>query len=682
MRWIIRTLGVIVSLVVLAVAALFLIPAERIAGVVAQRFETATGRQMTIAGDVRPSIFPVIGARVEDVSIANPPWADSTPMLQAESVDMGLDLAALLRGDFVVRRFEAVGPRILVERAEDGRLNWLFETPSSDAAPAPDEGGGTGLQGLSLERAVITDAAVRVIDRAAGTDLQFEALDLTLSMPEFDGPGSLTLSGQRGGQAFEAEARIGSVAGILGGEVESLSASLSAGDTEAGFEGRGGLQPLAAEGRVSLQGPGVAPMMALAGLDGGEPIPEAARPLALNGQVTLAPEGSVHLRETSLELGPNRVAMALDLTLDGARPHLSGDISAETLDLRAFTDTGTAGGGDGGNGGGASGWPRDPIDASALGLMDAALAIRLGPVQSGIVDLESLRADVTIDNARAVMAMQEARLFDGVLRGELVANNRSGLSVGGDLNMEGVGLLPLLRQFAGFERLTGTGALDLRFLGVGNSLDAILRSLSGEGQMELGEGEIIGFDLAGMLRNLDLSYMGEENRTIYQSLTGSFTMENGVLRNDDLRMEASRVSVGGDGSVDLGGQSLDYRVIPEALRNAETGEALRVPLLITGPWNAPRFRLDLEGLTEERLREEAERLEERARQEADRLERRARRRLDRELEGRLGGGEDGGEDGAGEADSERPRNRLEQEIGRGLRGLLGGDETQEDDAEN
>jgi len=663
MRWMIRIVGVVVSMLVLGVAALFLIPAERIAGIAAQQFEAATGRTLLISGSVRPSIYPVIGARVESVALANAPWAQSGPMLQAEAVDLGLDLLALIRGDLIVRRFEARGPRIMVERGADGQLNWLFDAVSSREA----SGGGLADRTLSLERAEISGAYLRYIDRGTGTDMVFEDVDLLLEMPDFTGPGRLSASGRHGGQSFEIEVQTGSVSRLLAGEVAALSAVLRAGSAVVSFSGRGGLEPLAMDGQIALNAQGLAPLMVFAS-GGAEPVPPAARPVALSGQVTLAPAGSVHLRDASLGLGANRLAMALDLTFDGPRPRLTGEVSAATLDLRPFT-----GGEAAGTGGGDSppGWSRDPIDASALGLLDAAVAFSTGPVQAGIVDLTAARGVLSIERARAVLDLREARLFEGVMSGEMVANNRSGLSVGGNLRAEGVALLPLLRQFAGFERLTGTGAGELRFLGVGNSLDAIMRSLSGEGRMSLGQGEIIGFDLAGMLRTLDMSYMGEGNRTLYQSVTGRFTINNGVLRNEDLQLAASTVTVNGRGSVDLGAQTLDYRVIPEAMRNAQTGEALRVPLLITGPWSAPRFRLDLEGLTEQRLREEAERLEARAREEIQRLETEARSRVDQELQQRLGIERQEGQS-TEDALREGGRERLEEELGRGLQRLLGG----------
>lgn len=659
MRWIVRLVGIVVSLMILAVAGLFLLPAERIAAIATRQFEAQTGRALSVAGSVRPTIWPILGARIEDVTLASPDWAQGGPLVTAQVLDVGIEPMAMLSGNLVVRRFEARGARVVLERDAQGRANWTFETAGGDGGGSA--GGGT----LSLERVEIRDAAVRFIDRAAGTDIALEGIDADLSMPSFAGPGTLAISGRQGGQTVSADLRLASVEQFLSGAVTGLAVSARVGEARLGFDGRAGLDPLAAEGRLTLQTPALAPLLALAGQSGPEPLPAAARPLDFAGQVTLAPAGTLHLREAALSAGATRLGLALDLATGGERPRLTGQVSAGALDLRPFLGAG----GSGSSGGG--GWPTARIDAAALGALDAAITVTAAPVQTGIVDLERFAGVLTIDRARAVLELREARAFGGNLTGELVANNRSGLSVGGTLRGAGIGLLPLLREMAAFERLSGSAGFELRFLGVGQSVDAIMRSLSGQGRIDLGQGEIIGLDLAGMLRNMDMSYMGEANRTVYDAISGTFAMEAGVLSNQDLRLTSSRVNVEGRGRVDLGGQTLEYRVIPSALRNAETGEAIRVPLVITGPWSAPRFRLDLEGLAEERLREERERLEARAREEAARLEAEARARLDREIQERLGVQRQEGQS-TEDAVREGLRERAEQEIGRGLMRLLGG----------
>jgi hypothetical protein len=81
-------------------------------------------------------------------------------------------------------------------------------------------------------------------------------------------------------------------------------------------------------------------------------------------------------------------------------------------------------------------------------------------------------------------------------------NGRGGLSVGGDLKVAHMAMQPLLMDLADYERLIAVGDLRLKFLGVGNTMDAIMRSLSGDGSFTLGQGEILGLDLADALNQI------------------------------------------------------------------------------------------------------------------------------------------------------------------------------------
>ncbi len=663
MRLLIRLIGVVLSLAVLALAALFVIPTDRLANLAAQQLEGVTGRSVVFAGDVRPTIYPSIGVRTGPVSLSNAPWSEAGPMFRAEALDVALDLGAALRGEVVIRRISAQDPVIVLERAQDGRANWDF-TAAADPTDtqAPEAGGTGGLRPFSIDEAVITNAAVRFIDRQGGQDLGLAGLDLTFSLPDFEGPAELALSGDLNGQRVALEARVAQFAAALAGQVADLKLKAEAGAARARFDGRAGTAPLAAEGRMEADLGDLRAVFAALGLDAPAIPAPMADGLGGSAQVTFAPEGSLHLRDLTLRAGPNRVTGAADLRPGEARPRLVADLSAGTLDL---TGLGGPGAGAAGSDGVAPGWPTQTIDASALGLVDAEVTLAADRLSLDGLTLAPLRLGLTVDRSRAVFDLRQIGLYDGRISGEFVINARSGLSTGGDLRAEGIGLLPLLRDTAGFERLAGSGTASVRFLAVGASIDAMMRSLSGEGRIDLGQGEIIGFDLAGMLRNLDMGYMGEGNRTIYRSISGSFTIADGVLRNDDLQMQASRVTASGRGTVDIGRRMLDYRVVPVALVDGAGEGGLRVPLLIRGPWDVPSFSLDLEGLAQERLREERERLEERARAEAREAEARARERAEQELSDRLRL-----ERQEGERLEDAARRRLEQEAGDRLRRLL------------
>jgi AsmA protein len=163
----------------------------------------------------------------------------------------------------------------------------------------------------------------------------------------------------------------------------------------------------------------------------------------------------------------------------------------------------------------------------------------------------------------------------------------------------------LLRDIAGYDRLVAAGDLELRFLGVGNSVAAIMNSLEGEGALELGQGELRGLDIAAMLQTLDPAYIGDEEKTAFDGLAGTFTIAGGVLSNSDLKLVAPQLTASGTGEAALGARTLDYRLRPTALAAADGSGGVMVPLLITGPWADPRFRLDLESIAREKMEAEA-----------------------------------------------------------------------------
>jgi len=646
-------------------AALFLVPTERLATLAAQQFESATGRRLTIAGEVGLSVFPVIGARAQNISIGNPDWAEGD-LLRAGEMDIGVDVMSLLSGKVAVQRVVLQSPVVTLRRAADGRATWDFGTTGGQGAESSVESGAETsgvLRDLSVAEARIVDGTLRFVDEGSDMALEVSALDATLSLPAMSGPLSLDASGRMNGQPMSVTFRAGNAQSLMDGGLTSVTLSAGLAGAEGTFDGRAALADLALEGRADGTLPALTPVLAALGQSGAD-LPAAFRPIRFSGQVTRTDSGHVFLRDMAASAGQTSASGAADIVFDGPRPRVNAQLAIPVVDLRgAGSSAGAAPAAD-------AGWSRDPIDASALGAVDGEIALTITELRSDSGTFGPIRLRSTIDTARAVTDIREARLFGGGVTGQVIVNNRSGLSARAVLEASGISLLQTLRDTAGFERLEGTAQGRIDLLGSGNSLYALMNSLQGDGTIAFSEGQILGFDLAGMLRNLDLGYVGEGSSTIYNSITGSFTMADGVLRNDDLLFASPRVQVTGQGQVGVGAQTLDYRVVPSALRD-ESGNALRVPLIVTGPWSAPRLRLDMEALARERLAEEQERLDALAREEAQRLEDRARAEAEAKIEQELGVTR---EEGESLEDTLRRgvEQRLGEEIGQGLRGLFGG----------
>jgi AsmA protein len=656
MRWVIRVLGALVLLVLIGIGLVLMVPAERVAAAATAQFERLTGRALLIEGGVKPSFWPVLGVTTGPVRIANADWSDEdAPMFAAESLTIEVNASALLGGEVRILGLRADRPVVLLERAKDGRENWVFGGGGSGGeigAGTPGAG-----QPFTLEDGQITGGTIRFVDRQAGTDLMLDGVDLALKVPDYTGPFTLDATAVSAGRPVSLSLAADVFSAFAEGRVVPLKADLTAGKARASFTGRAGWSPIAAEGALSAD---LTDMAALAGAFGvaAPALPQGlgAQSLAVTGQLTLDGTGAVFLRGARIEADGNVIEGDLDLAPGEARPKLSAQLRAGALSL-----AGLSGGQGGGAGGGmeAAGWPKDRIDVSGLGVVDAAVALSAASVDLGVARLGETRVLVTVDRARAVFDIRQMAAYGGSVTGEFVVNGRGGLSVGGKLSLANLQMQPLLTDLSGWDRLIAQGNLGLRFLGVGNSVDEIMQSLEGEGNLSLGKGELRGLDIAGMLRTLDAGYVGEGQKTIFDGIGGTFAIAGGVLSNSDLKFVAPYVTATGAGEVGLGKRTLNYRLRPTALAAEDGTGGVMVPLLISGPWARPNFSLDLEAIAREKMEAEARAAEE---------------KIKAELEKKLA--EEGIVAGEGESLEDAAKRRaeevLEDEALKLLEGLLGG----------
>ncbi len=667
MRWIFRAVGAVLFLVLAAVALLAMMPSERIAEAAAQQFQRLTGRALQIGGDIKPTFWPVLGVTTGPVTIANADWSDAGPMFRAESLTIEINASALMGGEVRILGLRSQRPQILLERAKDGRENWVFGGGgSAGEVSAGTPGVGTA---YTLEEGLIAGGTLRFVDHGTGQDIALDDVEARLSIPDFTGPASLKASAVLAGQPFSLEAEAGVFSAFTEGRVVPLALTATIGGAKLGFDGRAGWQPVAAEGSLEADLDDLGGIAALAGA--AEPdLPQGlgAQSLSLAGQLVLDAEGAAYLRGATIRADGNVLSGDLDMKPGKDRPKLTANLKADSLSLVGLT-----GGQGGGSGGGmqAEGWPKDPIDVSGLGVVDAQVALVAGAVDLGLVKFGETRVIMALDRARAVFDIRKLAAYGGAVTGEFVVNGRGGLSMGGKLSLANLQMQPLLIDASGWDRLIAQGNLTLNFLAVGNTVDEIMRGLKGDGSLSLGKGELRGLDIGGMLRTLDAGYVGEGQSTIFDGIAGSFTIADGVLANSDLKLVAPYVTATGMGEVGIGSRTLDYRLRPTALAGEDGSGGVMVPLLITGSWAAPKFRLDLESIAREKMEAEARAAEERLKAEAKAAEAKAKADLEAKLKEELGVEAAEGES-LEDAAKRRAQEALDAEARKLLDGLLGG----------
>jgi len=618
MRWVFRLIGLLVVMVAIVLGALFFLPGDRIAKIAAEQITKATGRQVTMSGDTRISFYPVLGVATGAVEVANADWSEAGPMFTADSLKIGVEPAALFGGDIRITGLEAVGPQIRLERAADGRVNW--ELGVEGVAPSGQSEGGAPATAnrlsLTLDRALIQGAYLTYTDHGTGETQAIRDMDFDLRWPDYDGRATFDVVLRQAGDPVTVSGYLEQVGAFIDGAVTDVVANIEGPGGRLGFDGRAGLQPQV-QGRFDIDMSDTGAFVAALDL-GAVDLPQGFGAGVRGGaDVTLTQEMRLSLRDMTLDLGGNALSGAADIALAGDVPRINAQLNAGALDLSklagADSNESDAGAAD-------TGWSRAPIDASGLALVNGEVALVADSIDLGDLKLGTTRTLMTLDRSRAVFSLRELRAYDGLITGEFVANNRSGLSVGGTMKAEGLNLERFLADAMDITRFAASASGEVEFLGVGNSVHAIMNSLSGKGALRTGRGVISGIDLDRLMRAGDVS----GGTTVFDTMSASFTMDQGNLYNRDLAMSLPLARAEGTGRVGLGARDIDYLFTP-VLLEGDNSRGLAIPVRIEGPWASPRIKPDLEKALDLNLKAEREELEQKA---EERLEREVQKRLD------------------------------------------------------
>ncbi len=169
-----------------------------------------------------------------------------------------------------------------------------------------------------------------------------------------------------------------------------------------------------------------------------------------------------------------------------------------------------------------------------------------------------------------------------------------------------VQLEPLLKDFLGEARMTGVLNAKARVQGRGNTEAALKSTLNGNIDFQFEDGVIRGFNLQKMIDNgkalIDGKPLPTENKndqTVFSRITGTAQIKNGLVKNNDLYAEASKLDVKGKGTANLVSEKLDYTVTAKLLKRkateteAEKIKGIPIVIDIAGTFSEPTYKLNL-----------------------------------------------------------------------------------------
>jgi AsmA protein len=600
--------ALVVVIIAAVVAAPFLIPVSVYKDQIEAQAKAATGRDLKIAGPMSLALFPSVAIEAKDVSFANAPGASAPEMARLKALQVSVKLMPLLRGSLEIDRFVLDEPVIVLEIDRQGRANWVLDgTARPQARPAAASGPSAAPGDIRLGELRLKNGRLTYLDARSGTKEELSQINATIDLPDLDRPMKLDGGAQWRGKALTLKLDVEKPRALMSGQTSGVTLALNGDPLKVGVKGQmaAGAQARI-QGDVDLAVPSVRELAAWAG----KPIearPNTMGALAITGKLDLQ---GPKVAFTGARLSLDQIKGSGDLVVDAAaaKPRIQAKLALEKLDVNPYLGAEAKGGAAaGGSAQPAAGWSEEPIDLSALKLADADVDLAVGGLVVRAFEIGKGAIRTQLRDGKLTLDLSELALYQGNGQARVLLDGSGAVPVlDATIKLAGVQAEPILKAADATDRLSGTLAADAQIAGRGRSQKELVSVLGGKGQLRFTEGAIRGINLAALVRNIASAFTDpaahHAQKTDFSEIGGTFTIDKGIVRNNDLALKSPLLRVEGKGTVDLPHRSLDYRIEPKAVMTTEgqggqmQAAGIMVPVIVRGPWDNPTYQPDLAGL--------------------------------------------------------------------------------------
>jgi uncharacterized protein involved in outer membrane biogenesis len=379
-RWVVGgLLGLMALLAVLVLIGPSLVDWNGWKGPLTEAVRRATGRELSIAGNLSLELLPRPRLVARTVSLGNALGSSEPEMIRVDRLEARLAPWPLLTGRFELRSLDLIKPTILLESLPDGTGNW--ESVIQHLSESRRQGALT----LALEQVRIADGTA--IWRSANAERKLERLEAGLTQSA-RGEVALAGSGRLGETPLRFESSF-----VATGEEAPLRILLAANEGEAEVNGvLRRAQPRSFAGRLRLATPSASKTLTSLSF-AQEPIAAALdQPFSVETDVKME---AARLAASGLRMEFGGAVAAGKAEFDLDRRNAAVELSMSRLDLDA--------------------WPKDPSDAPwPLPALPASwsgtgkLAIEALVWQGGIISQirSSARLEkgkIAVDDAKALL---------------------------------------------------------------------------------------------------------------------------------------------------------------------------------------------------------------------------------------------------------------------------------------
>jgi AsmA protein len=601
-------------------------------GRIAAAVRQSTGRELKLAGDIKLSVFPWVALELGPASLGNPPGFGDEPFVSLMHASVRVKLLPLLRKRLEVGRIEIDGLDLRLRKNAQGRGNWQGAETSPAVKADMDHTAdarewqllanirvkqgrasyeGTGIENLNFETGSLSNQRIPLslsfdARMASGQQLSLKAgLDLSedaaqqLSISALNVNGTLSTAGERpiNWDLSTPGITLNLARQTLG--IPAFSLGYAGARLTGGAQATQILDDLSVTGSLTLAPVllrELAPRLGIA-------LPAMREPKAMT-QLSASTDFSYSAKA----LGLTRLQVHLDDTqLQGSIKLLTAednalrfDLALDQIDLDRYRAPEAAA---------APASPAAQKSSQSDKPLDASGTLTVKAAQVARLSLTDLRVTVAARDKVIRLFPIEAQLDGGRYSGDITLDSRSAIpTLSLDEHLSGIDMARLLANTGGKGRLSGRANVNLKGTARGETMDAMLKTLSGHIDANLMDGALEGIDLgyeinlAQALINRSPAPAGQSTgHTSFQAFKVSAQITNGIAETHDLTITSQALKVAGQGKVNLFSKAVDFKL----LTSVSTAPARNtdIPLKVTGSYADPTVRPDIEAVAKDQLKQ-------------------------------------------------------------------------------
>lgn len=552
-----------------AFAALQMMDVERIRSFLQSQIEAATGRTVTIAGDVKPTLGLSPTITLSDVTLSNPSWAKSGHLLKAAELHVSLRVLPLLSGDIAIRQVRVAGADIHLEKSKKGTPSWKFKADEEKLKELEE----AQSMSLTINEVTLTDSLITYRDLKSGKAYKVKANRLTVNDIVKNTVGRIALDGEYKAAALN-------VSGAVTDDFIMLDAALKGKDVSASAKGSMALADSTFDMEVTADAKQLKQLLALLDIKS-----DNSEPLSLSSEIGGKPD-IVTFSKLNAKYGPFPVSGSGSINLTGSVPYLSAKLASSEINLKGKSDAPAAAGpAEGETAAKASGLIPDiafPVDALATLNADIELAVK--KIQLDKLVFHDATATVGLKDKRLRINPVDFQTSKGWVKGYFIIDgSRSPTYLSIDLVTNDVNLGALLTELESSSSIEGGSVKShIKIKGNGPTLKQALAASNGQVNFFVNQTVYKSPPtLARAADFLDILRSGNSKDITVNCMVGRFKVTDGTAASEALALKTGGAIVTGNGSVNIGKERIDMRL---KARSSSVGLADLVPAVrLDGP---------------------------------------------------------------------------------------------------